>query len=97
MGKRTDNIQKIFKILRELKESHPNYTIGMHIATAFGDYKIEDLWSTPDREFLFSLEKYQTELEIDATQIAPDDYVYLIEKDAKENLFGNINDEEEDI
>lgn len=82
----------IFKLLHELEESHPSYTMGMHISTALSDYG--DFWGISDKEFLFALEKYQTQLELDKSQMAPDEYVYLIQKDA-ESLF-NLKDEEED-
>ena len=97
MGKKINYKTKIKKVLDELEKSHPNHTYGMHISIAFGEYRIDDLWNLPDKEFLFTLEKYQTELELDNSHIAPADYVCLIEKDAKENLFGNIDEEEEDI
>lgn len=54
---------QIVQTLLELKKQHPSYNLGRHISTALSDYG--DPWNISDKEMLFALEKYKTELEID--------------------------------
>ena len=77
----------ILETLKELKEKYPSYNLGRHISTALSDYG--DLWGLSDREFLFAIQKYSSELELDPTVIS-EEYIQSIIKDA-ENL--TIEDE----
>ena len=73
MSRKIDYYRKVLKLLQSLKEEHPNYTVGQHIATALDDYT--DVWSLTDKEFFFAIEKYKAGLDID---IATDDDVQRI-------------------
>lgn len=90
MRKMTD-YNKVIKLLQELHSEYPKQTIAQHLATALSDYG--DFWGLTDKEFLFALEKYQSELALDILQLAPDSYVDKIVKDA-ENLFNNPEEDE---
>ena len=50
-------------MLESLHKAHPTYNIGRHISTALDGY--DDVWGVTDKEFLFALEKYELELNID--------------------------------
>jgi len=63
MSRKTTEHTKILKILQELHLSYPNYTIGRHLSTALSDYG--DFWGITDKEFLFALNKYKNQLEMD--------------------------------
>ena len=54
---------KIIKALQSLHKTHPTYNMGRHIATALDGYP--DIWGLTDREFLFAVNKYITELDMD--------------------------------
>jgi hypothetical protein len=54
---------KIIKALQSLHKTHPTYNMGRHIATALDGYP--DVWGLTDREFLFAVNKYITELDMD--------------------------------
>lgn len=78
-------------ILEKLHSLYPTYTIAQHIATAMADYG--DFWGLTDKEFLFALEKYNAELDLDEQHIVTSDYVNKIIKDA-ETLFDEYTEEE---
>lgn len=61
--KKTNHHSKIIKLLQELHSSYPNYTLGRHISTALSDYG--DFWGITDKEMLFALTKYKSQLEMD--------------------------------
>lgn len=61
--KKTNHHSKIIKVLQELHSSYPNYTLGRHISTALSDYG--DFWGITDKEMLFALTKYKSQLEMD--------------------------------
>lgn len=54
---------QILQILQQLHAAYPNYNIGRHLATALDGYG--DTWGLSDKEILFALEKYKSELELD--------------------------------
>ena len=87
MGRKTSYGEAI-QLLITLKAEYPNYSLGQHLSTALGDYG--DLWGVTDKEIVFALEKYKTELE---SNIVSDTEVERIVRDA-ENL--NKLFEEED-
>lgn len=78
-------------ILKRLHTKYPNFRLGRHLSVAFADYG--DLENVSAKEFVFALEKYEMELEIE-TPLADDDEVDKILKDGM-NL-DHILDEEED-
>jgi hypothetical protein len=54
---------QILTILQQLHAAYPNYNMGRHLATALDDYG--DIWGLMDKEVLFALEKYKSQLELD--------------------------------
>jgi hypothetical protein len=62
MSKKTPYIE-VVTILQELNKSFPTYNLGRHLATALSDYG--DIWGMTDKELVFALEKYKTEIEMD--------------------------------
>jgi hypothetical protein len=54
---------QILTILQQLHAAYPNYNMGRHLATALDDYG--DIWGLTDKEVLFALEKYKSQLELD--------------------------------
>jgi hypothetical protein len=62
MAKKKSEYSEIIDVLRELKVLHPSYSMGRHIATALDD--CGDVWGMRDKELLFSLEKYKSELDM---------------------------------
>lgn len=59
----TSHYNKILQILQQLHAAYPTYNMGRHLATAFDEYG--DTWGLSDKEMLFALEKYKTQLEMD--------------------------------
>lgn len=55
--------EKILKVLIELKETFPTYTIGRHIETALDGYK--DVWGMTDKEMHWAFIKYKAQITID--------------------------------
>jgi hypothetical protein len=90
MSRKPHPYNRVIAVLQELHKAYPNYGIGRHISTALSDYG--DFWGISDKEFLFALQKYQTELEFN---LAPDIEIAKIIKDA-ENLDTILNEENED-
>lgn len=72
---REDNYKKSIKILQDLKRDYPTYTLAQHLATATEDY--EDVWCMSDKEFVFALEKYRADLDMNT----PDDELRQIIED----------------
>lgn len=54
---------QIIHILQQLHSAYPGYNMGKHLATAIDEYG--DIWGLTDKELLFALEKYKTQLEMD--------------------------------
>jgi hypothetical protein len=90
MGKKATHFNQAMQILQELKKEYPSYHLCQHLSSALGGYK--DLWGVADKEMLFALQKYKTELEFN---IASDDEVNEIMKDAQ-NLDVLFEEEEEE-
>jgi hypothetical protein len=55
--------RQVLQTLERLRKDHPTYNIGRHISTALDGYN--DIWGVSDKEFLFALEKYEIELNMD--------------------------------
>lgn len=86
MAKKKSEYNEIIDVLRELKVLHPSYSMGRHIATALDD--CGDVWGMRDKELLFSLEKYKSELDMN-----------IVSDDALDNILNdglNLFNEEED-
>src|SRR5688572_5867598 len=57
---------EIIQTLEALKKEHPSYNMGRHISTALSEYG--DVWGLSDKEFLFALNKYRSELDYTGTE-----------------------------
>lgn len=79
MAKKTSDYKLITNLLLSLKAKYPTYGIGRHISTATADYG--DVWGMTDKEYLFALNKYYAELELDSDNIASADFIDQIVKD----------------
>jgi hypothetical protein len=84
--------RRIIKTFESLKKSHPTYNIGRHISAAFNEYS--DVWGVNDKEFLFALEKYELELNMDVDHIDQEEIEKII-KDGM-NLERTLFEEEEE-
>ncbi len=79
-------------MLERLHKAHPTYNIGRHISTALDGY--DDIWGVTDKEFLFALEKYELELNMDSPHIDEEEIEEII-KDGM-NLERTLFEEEEE-
>ncbi len=70
MKDKHDYYSDILTVLRELHKGFPSYNIGRHLSTALEGYG--DTWGTTDKEILFALNKYKTQLEIDQPHLTDD-------------------------
>lgn len=61
--RKSSHYSQILIVLQQLHAAYPNYNMGRHIATALDGYG--DVWGLTDKEILFALEKYKSELELD--------------------------------
>jgi len=57
--------EKIIKVLREIKNSHPKYNMGKHLATSLDDVEAKHLWGMDDKELYKKLKEYQIALQMD--------------------------------
>lgn len=83
-------LNELITIFKSLNHKFPNQGLGRHIADATVEYP--NLWSLPNSELLFALNKYQTELDLN---IVDQSEVDKIIKDA-ENI-EHILDSDEDM
>jgi len=81
--------KQILHALDRLYKAHPKYNMGKHISTALDG---SDIWSISDKEFLFAIQKYEIELNMD---VEHEDEIEKIIKDGM-NLERMFLDEEED-
>jgi len=89
---RQNYYRQILQILERLRKAHPIYNIGRHISTALDGY--DDVWGVTDKEFLFALEKYELELNMDVDHIDQEEIDEII-KDGM-NLERTLFEEEEE-
>jgi len=54
--------RQILYALERLYKGHPKYNMGKHLSTALDG---SDLWGISDKEFLFAIQKYEIELNMD--------------------------------
>jgi hypothetical protein len=92
MSKKPNYYRQIIHVLENLHKAHPTYNIGRHISTALDGY--DDIWGVTDKEFLFALEKYELELNMDSPHIDEEEIEEII-KDGM-NLERTLFEEEED-
>lgn len=88
--KTSNYYRQIIQTLVRLQKAYPTYNMGRHISTAMDEYS--DVWGVSDREFLYAIQKYEIELNIDGPHI-DDEEIEEIIKDGM-NL-DNIFEEEE--
>jgi len=83
--------RQIIQTLERLQKAYPTYNIGRHISTAMDEYS--DVWGVSDKEFLYAIQKYEIELNIDGPHI-DDNEIEEIIKDGM-NLDSIFEEEEE--
>ena len=83
--------RQIIQTLVRLQKAYPTYNMGRHISTALDEYT--DVWGVSDKEFLFAIQKYEIELNIDGPHI-DDEEIEEIIKDGM-NLDSMFDEEEE--
>ena len=82
---------QVIHTLQELHKTYPTYNIGRHLATALDEYG--DIWGMTDKEILFALDKYRTQLDMDVPHTDDKE----LEKIIREGMdLDNILKEEED-
>jgi hypothetical protein len=91
MAKTPNYYRQIIQTLVRLQKAYPTYNIGRHISTALDEYS--DVWGVSDREFLYAIQKYEIELNIDCPHI-DDKEIEEIIKDGM-NLDSMFEEEEE--
>ena len=67
MAKQPNYYRQIIQTLVRLQKAYPTYNIGRHISTALDEYT--DVWGVSDREFLYAIQKYEIELNIDGPHL----------------------------
>lgn len=90
MSKKPTAYKQAINLLLELKKLYPNYSLGMHLSTCLSDYG--DAWTVTDRELLFALEKYKTELEMNIVSDREIDKI-LKEGENLDKLFAEEDDD----
>ena len=96
MANRNDALyDEALKIFKRLKQKFPNFTLGRHISVAFADYG--DLESVSPKEFVFALEKYETELEIDSPIAEGEELDEILRDGMNLDHILDEDDEEEDF
>ena len=92
MAKTPNYYRQIIQTLVRLQKAYPTYNIGRHISTALDEYT--DVWGVSDKEFLYAIQKYEIELNIDGPHL-DDKEIEEIIKDGM-NLDRLFFEEEED-
>lgn len=90
MARKPNYYRQIIKVLESLHKAHPTYNIGRHISTALDGHT--DVWGVSDKEFLYALQKYEIELNMDVDH---EEDIEDIIKDGM-NLGRTLFEEEED-
>lgn len=88
MSRKPNYYNQIIDILKELHKYYPQYNMGRHLETALSDYG--DVWGLSDKELLYAMNKYKSQLEID---IPHDDSVDRIIKEGMD-LTNILNEED---
>ncbi len=80
---------EIVYMLKELKNSHPKYNMGKHLATCLDDVEAKHLWGMSDKELRDKIKRYQSSMQMD---IPHDDSE--IEKILRDGMkLGNIHED----
>lgn len=78
MTKRPKHYNQVLKLLQQLHASYPHYNMGRHLSTALADYG--DFWGISDKELLFALSKYKSQLDMDFPHIEDEDIDSIIKE-----------------
>jgi hypothetical protein len=70
MTKKPKHYNQVIKLLQQLQTSYPDYNMGRHLSTALADYG--DFWGISDRELLFALTKYKSQIDMDFPHLEGD-------------------------
>ena len=89
MTKKPKHYNQVLKLLQQLQTSYPDYNMGRHLSTALADYG--DFWGISDRELLFDLTKYKSQIHMYIPHLEGD--IDDIIKEAQ-NLETNLKEEE---
>ena len=93
MSKKTNShFTQITSLLNDLHKSYPTYNMGRHLSTALEGYG--DVWGMADKELLYSLNKYKTELDLDIPHPLDIDVQDIIQQGM--NLDNILDDNEEE-
>lgn len=89
--RKPNHYTQIIHALQELHKSYPTYNMGRHLSTALDGYG--DIWGLSDKEVLFALEKYKSQLDMDIPHTDDEELAKII----KEGMdLDNIFKEEEE-
>lgn len=91
--KKSNYYNQAITVLQELHKSYPTYCIGRHISTALADYG--DVWGLTDKEVLFALKKYQSELDLNVVPEEDIDKVVREGMDLDNMTFDDENEEDD--
>lgn len=78
MSRKPNYYSQIITTLNELHKSFPTYNLGKHLSTALDGHG--DVWGMSDKELLYVLNKYKTELELDGPHNSSDQEIEAIIK-----------------
>jgi len=91
MSRKTNYYNQVLHLLQELNKVYPTYNMGRHLSTALDGYG--DVWGVSDKELLYALEKYKSQLDMDIPHTDESE----LEKIIKEGMdLDNILKEEEE-
>lgn len=65
--KKPNYYNRVVQFLHLLHVAYPSYNMGRHLSTALDEYG--DVWGLSDKELLFALEKYKTQLDMDVPHV----------------------------
>ena len=60
---KSTHYNQVIHILNELNKSYPTYNVGRHLSTALDGYG--DVWGMTNKELVFALTKYKSQLDAD--------------------------------
>lgn len=76
MSRKINYYSQIIATLNELHKMFPTYNLGKHLSTALDGHG--DVWGMSDKELLYVLNKYKTELELDGPHPSSDKEIEAI-------------------
>lgn len=89
--KTKNEYNEIILVFQQLHKKYPSYGIGRHVSMAFDEYP--DVWSLSNKEFLFALNKYAAQLEMD---YIPDEDAFLKKVIEDGNHLFDVEDSQND-